>query len=316
MDAKCVDNKCRKACASDKDCVTTGQLCDFSTSSCVNCLRSSDCGDGGLACISGSCQNQRCAPGTTSCIDNNVATCSATGLAWGNLVPCASDRPCMVSGGVATCGGVAALPDVFVPPVNPPPSAGCGDMIDDMEDGDGYICRGNGRVGQWYAYGSNITPPASLPPPSAPIRPSPVVPPRVGSTLAMHLMGSSVTTVVGSALGVDLQLDGATYGTYDASRYSGISFYGKGNVSIDVLVDSAPTTSPAYGGICSSICTPATSSLQLLPTWTSYRIPFGTFLPGNSGLTPIDTRTLTHVQFRVASSTLGADMWIDDLSFF
>jgi hypothetical protein len=134
--------------------------------------------------------------------------------------------------------------------------------------------------------------------------------------MAMHLAGSSVTSVVSSALGVDLQLDGATYGTYDASRYTGISFYARGNVFIDVLVDSAPTTSPSYGGSCSSICTPATSSLQLLPTWTIYRLPFDTFSSGNSGLTPIDKRTLTHVQFRVASSTLGADLWIDDLSFF
>jgi hypothetical protein len=309
MDAKCVNSKCRKGCVSDKDCVAAGQLCDPSTSSCVSCVRNSDCGDGGLSCISGSCQQQLCAPGTTSCIGSNLATCSANGLSWGNIVVC--DPPCATVGGVATCSGTGGRADVFVPPM---PGA-CGDMIDDMEDGDGYICRGSGRVGQWYAYGSNITPPATPPPPAAPIRPSPVVPPRLGSTEAMHLMGSSITTVTGAALGVDLQLDGVTYGTYNASAYTGISFYAKGNVNIDVLVDSGPTTSPAYGGRCSSICTPAQTTIPLTPTWTLYRLPFDTFLPGNGGQTPIDRASLTHFQFRVATAALGTDLWIDDLSF-
>jgi hypothetical protein len=311
MMGKCVDNQCRTACASDKDCTAAGMLCDFTNGSCVSCLRNSDCGDGGLSCISGSCQQQLCEPGTTSCLGSGVATCADNGLAWGNLVPC--DTPCAVIGRVARCGGFEG--GVVLPQIDSSTSGGCGDVIDDMEDGEGYICRGNGRVGQWYTYGTNITPPATPPPPAIPPSPSPTSATRPGSNYAMHLMGSSLTTVTGAALGVDLQLDGATYGTYDATAYSGISFYGKGNVTIDVLIDSAPTTSSTFGGNCVSVCTPAQISRTLTPNWTFYTIPFISFSLGNGGQTPIDKRTLTHIQFRVASAAIPADLWIDDLSF-
>src|SRR4051812_46945749 len=56
MGGKCVDDRCRKGCTSDKDCVVDGLLCDFTSSSCVSCLKNADCGDGGLSCFSGSCQ--------------------------------------------------------------------------------------------------------------------------------------------------------------------------------------------------------------------------------------------------------------------
>jgi hypothetical protein len=313
MAGKCVANRCRISCASDKDCTVANQLCDFGTGSCVSCLKNLDCGDGGLSCISGSCQKQLCEPGTTSCVGDSVVACSTNGNAWESVSQCTT--ACTMVRGVARCEG-QSVPDASLPPADAGPSLGCGDLVDDMEDGDGYICHGSGRVGQWYTYGNYITPTPPGPAPAIPVSPAPIVPPRPGSNYAMHLMGASFMSVMGSALGVDLQLDGATYGTYNASAYSGFSFYAKGNVSIDILVDSAPTTSPAFGGICQSICTPGQTSRVLTTSWTFYTIPFSSLLAGNGGSTPVDKSSLTHIQFRVASATASADLWIDDLSFF
>jgi hypothetical protein len=313
MGEKCVATECHKACTSDKDCQADKQLCDFSTGTCATCLRTSDCPTG-TSCVGGSCKQQLCTPAMTSCVANGVAVCSSSGDAWINRVPCPDG--CTTIAGVAVCAGEGGVP-VFDVTQAPPPdgssAGGCGDLIDNMEDGDGYICRGNGRVGQWYSYGSNITPLPPGPAPTAPISPAPVVPPRSGSAFAMHLAGSSITAVTGSALGVDLQLNGATYGVYDASVYSGISFYAKGNVNIDVLVDSGPTTLPMYGGSCLSVCTPYQTSVALTPSWTLYTVSFATLVGGSPAF---DKGSLTHIQFRVASATLGADLWIDDLSFF
>ena len=167
MGGKCVGDRCRKGCASDKDCVVDGLLCDFTSSSCVSCLKNADCGDGGLSCFNGSCQKQLCTPGTKSCLGGGVATCTSAGDGWGNIILC--DVPCTTAGGIARCGSTEVMTIDASLPVQ-----GCGsaDLVDDMEDGDGYICRANGRVGQWYTYGSNITPVPPGPPPVTPISPS------------------------------------------------------------------------------------------------------------------------------------------------
>ena len=74
-------------------------------------------------------------------------------------------------------------------------------MIDDMEDGDGFICKSNGRNGHWYTFSdetinAELTPPGDFDPT--------MIPGGRGSSLyAAHFAGSGFTEW-GAVMGFDM----------------------------------------------------------------------------------------------------------------
>src|SRR5262249_19576159 len=134
-------------------------------------------------------------------------------------------------------------------------AGGCGLVIDNMEAATGLICQGNGRIGHWFAYNDQLSTTMQTPPRLvAPTRPDPIQPARGTSTYAMHTYGQ-----FSSFLGLGTSLNGSVSDTpeiphaYDASAYTGITFYAKGTPStIQFIVATTDDVPPAYGGNCNT----------------------------------------------------------------
>jgi hypothetical protein len=327
----CVASTCRTSCLSDKDCVAMKQLCDFSTSTCAACIRPTDCGPG-KTCSAGACVDSVCTAGKTSCAANMLFTCAADGSAWGSPITCPAECRMTAAGGTCSNGseaGTLADTDTTAADASasfdlPISNGACGDVIDDMEDGDGYICRGNGRIGQWYTAGStSVLPDQSV----HPVPPAATTPPRAGSVYAMHLTAPAGAGY-GAMLGVDLAYDGtvgtAGYGHYDANAYTGITFWARGTFpdpttgsnGLDVAVACAATTSPSYGGTCGATTSCVDNLVRVYPgaDWTQIMVPFAVLTGGGA---PFDRSQITHIQFRIPGAPTSAiDLWVDDLALY
>lgn len=202
------------------------------------------------------------------------------------------------------------------------------DMIDDMEDGDGSIITTNGRVGAWYAYndladGKDTTgtqTPAAMTPgfPMASIDP-----PRDQSTKAAETKGGGFTGW-GAGIGFDLNNDGTSKHPYDASQYTGITFFARstatGPGSLRVNVQDAQTA--PEGGICDPKAAKGCndhrgSSVTLTSDWKQYTLPFAAMKTLNFGqqFPTFMTDKLFAIQFQVGVN-VNFDFWIDDIAFY
>lgn len=210
------------------------------------------------------------------------------------------------SAGQAGSGGQAGAP--------------CGPLVDDMEDGDGHICEGEGRYGVWYAFndgsGSQWPP---LTPAGTPIDVETLASPRGTSARAMHTFGGPFTDW-GSGIGLDFAFDGTTYSSYAAGYYDGIVFYAKSAtpLELDVRISSRPTAIAAYGGTCErEPCRPHTRRFALDDAWTEYRLAFND-IPRPPGVAAGDFMrgALLNLQFMAVDRGSPFDFWIDDVSFY
>ena len=189
----------------------------------------------------------------------------------------------------------------------------CGALIDDVENGSGRICEGpEGRRGVWYAFNSDAG--TQWPQPTAPGVPitTSEIPDggRGDSRRAMHTYGTAFGTW-GAGIGFDVAFDGTTYGLYDGSGYSGVTFWARGAPLSQAYfrVSTSESTLPKYGGSCPSVnCGPLSVTITFYEDWTRYWVPFAE-LPG------LERSKVTNMQF-LASTTAPFDFWIDDVSFF
>jgi hypothetical protein len=129
--------------------------------------------------------------------------------------------------------------------------------------------------------------------------------------------------LVWAGIGVDLAFDGKTYRTYDASEYSGITFWVFGNTPEDfeVRISSKATTSVEYGGTCTEEdCAPCSRGIWPNDYETDatglrqFAIRFSN-LEGCC-LKSFDVTQVTNIQFYCPKDCQGYDFWIDDLAFF
>jgi hypothetical protein len=214
---------------------------------------------------------------------------------------------------------------------NSAPSA-CADplMLDDMEDGDRFICESGGRRGAWYVSddgtSSNISPQGEFTQTLIPGG-------RGASRQAAHVTGFDFTDW-GVAFGVSLNGDAAAAQPYDASAVSGIKFWMKSSVPVAVGFPIPATTLPAAlpAGACADgpgvqNCGNHFQFAITHPTsadWTEYQVPFaaleqphwletgGNPVAGSATWTPSQ---LVNVQFAV-DSFQTFDVWIDDVRLY
>jgi len=211
------------------------------------------------------------------------------------------------------------------------PTGGCADplMIDDMEDGDRFICASSGRTGAWYTITDSTSTNIS---PTGDFTQSLIPDGRSGSRHAAHMTGFGFTDW-GAAMGFSLNGEGDAAQPYDASATGGVRFWMKSNVPVDVGFPIPETLATGAAAACVddtriwncgndfqfTITTPPPG------TWKEYDVPFTaaaqTFrtAPDLSSITQgtarWDPSRLVAVQFGVYPQQ-PFDVWVDDVRFY
>ncbi len=189
---------------------------------------------------------------------------------------------------------------------------GPGNMIDNLEDGDGAIIPNNGRQGYWYVF--NDATPGGIQTPLANM----VLPESggaAGTSKAMHTSGSGFAEW-GAGVGVDFNNSGGIKMTWDASQFTGIVLMAKGSGQVWTSVQIEATVPVEEGGTCASSCDAHGKLLVLSGTWQQFTLPFNQLSQEGWG-TPAgwDPSKLVGIQFKVGKDT-NFDFWIDEIGFY
>jgi len=199
-------------------------------------------------------------------------------------------------------------------------------LIDGMTGMNGAISANCGRVGFWYTYddgtsGGTLTPAPMMPFPYTMITGTP----PTTTTMAAMMSGMGFTTY-GAGMGFDLNDPGgtATKAPYNASMYSGITFWVMGSASGTGMVRfNVPDkyTDPS-GGICSGSAANQCNDhhghvLTLTSTWTQVTYTWAELTQQGYGYVEanIDTSALVGIQFQVGNPTGTFQVWVTDVAF-
>lgn len=190
-------------------------------------------------------------------------------------------------------------------------------LIDDMEDGDSAIASSEGRLGYWYTF-NDMT--GTQTPAADAFTMESLPTPRDGSTKAAHTTGTGFKTYAG--IGFNFKLSGTEKTAYDASGYTGITFWAKkAPTSIAKVRVTLPDVNTDPLG---KVCTAAGcydhfgKDLTLTDEWTEFTIPFADLAQigfGDPKPAGIDPKQVYGIQFQVEAAMMDFDYWIDDISF-
>jgi endoglucanase len=226
--------------------------------------------------------------------------------------PPAAPNPGAGNSGVAQAGpppGPATVPEKDCPATD--------FAIDDCEDNNNQVKMQGGRNGYWYTfadkYGTTISPPAH----------------------SKYLMspGGSRDSKYGARMIGKVSKDGDPVyggmgfsftdpkGPYDASQYTGISFWAKvgpGSTKTVRLKVPDVNTDPD-GKVCKECFNDFGADLTLTDQWKKYTIPFAAMKQmkdwGDPTPAAVNKSKLYGVQFQVNDSGANYDIWVDDLQF-
>ncbi len=182
--------------------------------------------------------------------------------------------------------------------------------IDDLEDNDSQIAKKESREGYWFTFadknGSTVLPKGDF-------KPDPGGP--EGSHLAAHMHGKIASSGKDPYVGMGLSFLNPK-GSYDGSKYKGISFWAKGpgKVRFEVMdVNTQPE-----GDKCSDCYNNFGVVLYLTDQWTRYTIPYERLAqqPGWGDQMPeVAKKELFGVQWQFTTAGSDYDIWIDDIEF-
>jgi hypothetical protein len=181
-------------------------------------------------------------------------------------------------------------------------------LVDDLEDCENNIPEVAERKGGWYLYKDDAKPATTIDPamwaaimPGAP--PSPRCATRVRSTVAMDSF---------AGMGVGL----AGNGTYNASGYTGISFWAKGTGKVRFAVQIEQIVPPSNGGTCPADCWNAHGKdIELTAEWKKWEFTWADLLQDpNWGLkVAFDVTRVRDLQWQFPTGTV--DLTVDHVSF-
>jgi hypothetical protein len=229
------------------------------------------------------------------------------------------------SGSVNGCPRTAVLIDNFdEAPRGGPPTGGFFNV--------------NCGVGAWYVYGDPSAPPATVTPAFSSVTPFvSSTPGNGGAGYAAHINGSGYA-IYGLGLGVNINSSGTTIKPYNASAYSGITFWAMGTSTaaegtnmVRVAIPTSSSSTPANGGTCVAVAPGYCDGhwgkvIALNPTtWTQVTIKWSELTKDvNAIATAFDPATVIGVHWQAGGSAAttttaavaaGMNMWIDDLAF-
>lgn len=183
-------------------------------------------------------------------------------------------------------------------------------LIDDLEDGDSQITKKEGREGYWFTFadkeGSTVFPKGDFKPEAG--GPN-------GSTHAARFHGKMATAGKSLYVGMGFSFLNPK-GSYDASKYKGISFWAKGPGKVRFEVPDVDTQ--PEGDKCSDCYNNFGVELYLTDQWVRYTVPFERLAqqPGWGDPAPgVDAKELFGVQWQFKSPGVDYDIWIDDIEF-
>jgi hypothetical protein len=203
-------------------------------------------------------------------------------------------------------------------------------MIDDLEDGDRFICESAARKGFWYLQDDGTSTNLS---PKGDVLPVAIPGGRDQSQRAVRITGGGFKSW-GVWLGLSLNGDPeAEEEVYDASGADGVRFWMKNNVPVQLWLPTSETLPVESGGTC--VEAPGTFNCgnffgytigDISPgAWVQYDVPFsaalqpsamiddaGNFYLGSASFEPSH---LYEVDLAIAPNQLF-DVWIDDVSFY
>jgi endoglucanase len=201
-------------------------------------------------------------------------------------------------------------------------SCGPDGLIDNGEDNNNQIAPVSGRGGYWYTYGDKLG--------------STINPPTTGGSFTMSAGGANNSKFSANMKGKMAPADqpplylsvgmGVNFvnpkGTYDSSKYKGITFWAKkGANSIGAVRLKVPdiNTDP-QGKVCTDACyNDFGADLNLTDTWTKYSFAWsdlhqqsGWGSPTPPAITP---DKLFGIQFQVNTGGADYDISVDDVEF-
>ncbi len=214
------------------------------------------------------------------------------------------------SGGTPGTGGSSSCPTYLL--ANE-------ELIDDLNDGNAAIPEVSGRRGAWSDALIDTSGASMYPDPSTPF-----VVTDTGDAcrkFAVYVKGqTSIDPGSGANFGFSLG------SPYDASAYSGLSFWARIDAGTDTPIRVAfpdGDTDPR-GAICSTSSTDLTMTcwdhygrrLSLTSTWTKYTIPFSSLSQDTWGYLAqsFDPSTLYSVTFQIGDTSTFS-IWIDSVAF-
>ncbi len=188
----------------------------------------------------------------------------------------------------------------------------CGSMavIDDGEDGDNRVLQRDGRGGYWFSFvdseGSKIEPPSGPFKMGEPGRDS-----ARGARMRGHMASSGKSIYAG--IGFSLA---DPSGPYDASRYTGVTFWAKGPGRVRFEMPDVHTA-PA-GGICSDCYNDFGVVLALESVWKKYTIRFDWLAQRPNWGDPfpaIEPGQVIAMEWEFGAAGRDFDISIDDIAF-
>jgi hypothetical protein len=188
-------------------------------------------------------------------------------------------------------------------------------LIDDLESGSGTFNGGKPvRNGSWYAYNdrsvTGTQSPVSIAGEALP--PDDAKPPACTGRKAAHTHGRGFAMY--AALGADLA-NVPTKSSYDASAYSGVSFWAKGRGAVRFMI-SSKNTDP-IGNVCLQGCNDhfGIDIGQLSNRWVFYTILFAKL--SQSGFGTIETWDPHNIYGTLwqVDPAREFDLWVDDVAF-
>jgi len=190
-------------------------------------------------------------------------------------------------------------------------------VIDECEDNNNQVSTQGGRNGYWYTFvdkqGSTITPPAHtkflMSPDGA-----------GGSKYAAHMLGKMSANGDPLFAGLGFSFTDPK-GPYDASKYTGVSFYAKvGPKSTKTVRLKVPdvNTDPD-GRVCKECFNDFGADLTLTEQWKKYTIPFAGMKQrkdwGDPNPPAINKARLYGMQWQITETGVDYDLWIDTVRF-
>jgi hypothetical protein len=209
-------------------------------------------------------------------------------------------------------GGLTAGDAGGCPPVS---TSGCSDplLIDDLEDGNKYICP-SGRNGEWFVVGDGSSTDL-MPPAGSSFTPTAINDDARGSSRHAARFAGSGFTGWGVLMGLVLNRSNP----YDASTVDGITFWMKNDAPVFVELTTRDTLPEDLGGTCMAtdegrhchkhfryLIAPADG-------WKAVSRPFTAFLQAT--IATWNPTQLVAIQF-VVEGGVAFDVWVDDIAFY